>query len=70
MTWKTHSRDPFERALVGKFRPFVVAVSLAIGVVFFVLLKILTVAPDGHVSATAAIAYAKQHKLSGNVLNW
>ena len=69
-TWKAQSRDPIERGLAAVFRPFVGAAFLAFGGVFFVLLKILTVAPDGHVSATAAISYAKDHKLSGNVLNW
>ena len=68
-TWRAQDRDSFERALARAVRPFTAIILIAAAFVSFMMLKVLTVKPEETVAASAAITYAKEHKLSGNVMN-
>ena len=66
--WRTQDRDPVERTLTKIFWPFVAAAMVVGAIMSILLLKVLPVKhemPRG----SGAIAYAKEHRLSGHVMN-
>jgi hypothetical protein len=67
--WRSEDRDPFERALARAFKLSVATAVIAATIISVLFLRVLTVKPVDDVAARGAIAYAMEHKLSGNVLN-
>lgn len=68
-TWLTEKRDGLEKIFAGRFYAICGAMAvLAVGIVS-VLGSTYQVAPSPTTAANGALAFARDHRLSGNVLN-
>jgi len=67
--WMTQTRDALERAIVKYVRPIGGALVVCWFAFAAIFLNFSTVTPSGTTAASGALAFARTHHLSGNVLN-
>ena len=68
--WRSQSLDPVEQRMAAAFQPLAMTFAGLLAIVVAVQAWVLPTAPPDRVAATAAIAYAKSHGLSGHVFNF
>ena len=68
-SWALQPRDPVERAMAARFVPLAGFLASGIAAVLLAILVVLPAVPEPGITASGAIAYAKEHWLTGHVMN-